>query len=234
MSSKLKALFGTWTWSQLGAAVSLIVRLSIPLVGVLVLDWPQMMAALLYLVEVWLFLTLRASCENYFRYRVKDRPRLSTISGFVVQVLVAGVVMAILGGLTILVVFLEFRQKEMDDFLRAGWRDPVFLISVALTLIQAGRDLVTYIPRVHHRDSAGKTADERLLAVRTVAYVGTSFVMILGHWIGYAGLVTILSLSGFMLWLEWPEASPAATVAAETQLDPPKKPERNRKKKRRR
>lgn len=220
MSSQLKALFGTWTWSQLGAAVSLIVRLSIPLVGVLVLDWPQMMAALLYLVEVWLFLTLRVTCETYTRDPA-PRSRLATVLQFPIRALVVGVFLMFLGMMTFIVVFEEFFKREMTELLLGGWRDPVFLLSVVFLLSQAAWDLATHIPRLLKRDAAAKEADEALLRSRIIAYVGTSFVVIIGSWIGYPGLVTILSLSGFMLWLEWPEALGAPTPAiADPKPDP--------------
>ena len=207
--SKLTALFGTWTLPQIGAAILLVVRLSIPLVGVLVLDWPQMMAALLYLIEVWLFLTLRLTCETYTR-DPPPRSRLATVLQFPFRALVVGVFLMFLGMMTFIVVFEEFLKQEMTEFLLGGWRDPVFLLSVAFLLSQAVWDLATHIPRLLNRDAAAKEADEALLRARILAYVGTSFVVIMGSWIGYPGVVTILSLSGFMLWLEWPAASAGA------------------------
>lgn len=238
MTSKLKELFGTWTWSQLGAAVSLIVRLSIPLVGVVVLGWPQLLAALLYLFEVWLFLTLRTSVESFFRPPVPARTRLAAVLQFIGIMFGGGIVIAFLGGMTFVVVGDQFRQREMADFLAGGWRDPVLLISVTFTLAQAAWDLATYMRRVQSRDAAGKEADETLLRYRVIAYFGTSWLGVLGTWIGQAGITTILSLSGLMLWLEWP-AGPApaptpASAALEAEPAAPKNKRKSWKKKRRR
>lgn len=181
---------------------SLRLRLLIPIIGVLALGWPQFTAALFYLFEAWLFLTVRATNEFVVG---PDFRKLKGFKGFrtlIVTILALALFFAMLGGVAVFALLGVFLKSEGHEFAASGWRSPSFLLSVAFLVFEQIRDVVRFTRAFPGRTYEQQRRDEFEKLSRVVALVACNFIVAVGTWINLGGYFLIISMSCILYWIE--------------------------------
>jgi hypothetical protein len=181
----------------------LILRLSIPVVGVAFLGWPQLTAALFYIFEAWLFVVVRMTTENLVEPRWRKSQGFSFVGALLRSVFGVGLLMAMFGGLSIVALSDLFFEEEWREFVAGGWQDPTFLVSVAALFAFQVADVYLFVKAWR----AGRTQEQKRIheiekVSRIVALIACNFVVAIGHWIGLAGFVQVLAMSIVMFLIE--------------------------------
>ena len=203
----------------------LAVRLAIPVVGVLVLDWPQMMAALLYIFECWLFVLSRIVAENLLRKSEGAFREFSTVGLLLRSVIGVGFVLAMFGGVSIAFLIDHFFLQEWEELSRGGWRDPLFLISLGLVLVQQGQDLARFTAAWRQgRSKQQKRFNELEKVSRIGVLFACNFLIVLGANFGYGGVVQVIAMSALMFWIESSDGWRAQVPAASAERPPAGQP----------
>jgi hypothetical protein len=181
----------------------LALRLSIPVVGVLFLGWPQITAALFYIFETWLFLMSRATSEQLVDEKIRWTNILSILATVARSVFGLSLVLFIIGGLSIVLLSRLFLEQEWRDFAAGGWQDPSFLVSVATVLAIQAADVYLFVKA----SSAGRTPEQKLVhevekMSRVLALFLCNFVVAIGEGLGIAGYLQVIAMSALMFLIE--------------------------------
>jgi hypothetical protein len=173
-----------------------VLRQALPVAGVLLLGWPVAQASVLFLVDLWLALTLRTALELTFQSRAADASGRTLAGHLAFFGLLYGIVVAV-GAFGQVVV--GFPQHEWRGFLATGWRDPVFLGSLVTLVSSHAWESARYRRHLDERtesearedDVATRAGWSRLLLV----CLGTLFLP-LASAVGYGAqsLVVVIAL----------------------------------------
>ena len=137
----------------------------VPVAGVIALGWSAFAAALFFLFESWLLMSLRASAEITLnpRYAGKDLPNSTREA--VVQVLkhfayVLPFMGLLLGFFAAFILTVAFTREDLWRFLELEWREPAVLVVaiavVSIAIEGAPAAIVAWI-----ETGKGAAADER-------------------------------------------------------------------------
>lgn len=181
----------------------LALRLSIPVVGVAFLGWPQLTAALFYIFEAWLFVVVRITTEQVLHPKVRQAGVLVWVGNILRSMLGIGFVVAMFGGLSIVALSQLFYEQEWQDFAGGGWKNGSFLVSVAALLALQTADVHLFVKAWRAgRTEAQKRIHEIEKVSRILALIACNFVVALGQGIGLAGFVQVLAMSIVMFLIE--------------------------------
>jgi hypothetical protein len=184
-------------------------RQLVMLAGVFGLGWSPLEIAVFFLLEVFLFLSLRAAAE----VTVEAGSGVQAVSApafawefaklWLVAALLIGLIVGSLGAFAVIPAFsAEARRAFLED----GIRRPTFLIGVALLAGSLVIDTALFARRV----AAGRSAPERTrddqqlrVAVATMACLtAASFGLGLAEWVGGGPQFLALAMAGTRLYVE--------------------------------
>jgi hypothetical protein len=136
-----------------------VARQVIMLTGVFAIGWPAHEVAVFFLLEAFLFLSLRAATEMSLdeRYGVVARRPLQIASQISLHLLVTAPVSAVIVGGFGLFVLVPFPDAPWSWFVREGIRDAPFLGALALLAGSIVYDTALFARRV----AAGRSPEER-------------------------------------------------------------------------
>lgn len=178
-------------------------RLSIPVVGVLFLGWPQLTAALFYIFEAWLFVVVRVTTESLVDPKFRPAKGDSWIGTLLSNLFGIGLLVFLLGGLSIFLLTEHFLEKEWQAFAAGGWKNPSFLVSVAALLALQTADVYLFVKAWR----TGRTPEQKRIheiekVSRVLALFACNFVVALGETIGLAGYLQVIAMSVVMFLIE--------------------------------
>lgn len=198
-----------WLGPPLWAAL---LRHAIPVAGVLLLGWRPLDFLLFFVIETWLFLTLRMGVEGALNRSFGPVPE--TLEGKLGQIavltLMSGVVMAIVLGLVGIVVkqfaFSAADWKQFED--AALWRTPPFLVGLLLLLLDQAWDAARFAVRIAPLPKPDDADDRHLqrvvLRITFLAVAGIAAGITPAG--GAAGRSIVIGLAAAMVMLEaWPD-----------------------------
>jgi hypothetical protein len=216
-----------------------LLRHAIPVGGVLLLGWLPLDFLLYFVIETWLFLTLRMGVEGALNRSFGPVPE--TLEGQLGQIavltLMSGVVMAMVLGLVgIVVKQFAFSAADWRAFVDAAvWRTPPFLAGQLLLLIdqvwEAARFGIRIAPLPKPDDADDRHLQRVVLRITFLAVAGIAAGVTPAG--GAAGRSIVIGLAAAMVMLEaWPEeqrpAAPAAATASAEAAAAPRTSRRRR------
>ncbi len=196
-----------------------VLRETVPVVGVLAFGWPAFAAALYFIVESWLYLSLRASTEIVIdpKYAGKDLPRstpdaVAKIAKHLSYVLPFFAIL--LGLFAGFVMFAAFPKADWAAFAAGGWREPEVLWGFGVLLASVIADTVRHARRFATRTSAEAEAGDlsmKLMFYRvTFGLFPAAFLLgLAGRW-GLAPPLIVLAIALISIAIE---AIPRSIVA---------------------
>lgn len=177
-------------------------RQAVTVLGVLILGWPALEVALFFLLDAWVYLTVRAGCEITFdpRYGSPDASAWDLVK----HTTVAAVVLALLVGL---VGFMTIGVSVAGDewSARGGLGSPLFLVSVLILLLSHLWEGVRFLERLRTRTSEERNQDTlaiRVVVARMFVVAAAPMALGLASAFGQGGRLLVLMISGAILWLE--------------------------------
>jgi hypothetical protein len=206
--------FGPALWAAL-------LRHAIPVAGVLFLGWLPLDFLLYFVLETWLFLTLRMGVEGALNRSFGPVPEtlVGKLGQIAVLTLMSGVVMAmVLGVVGIVVKQFGFSAADWQQFEEAAiWRTPPFLVGLLLLLLdqvwEAARFAMRIAPLPKPDDADDRHLQRVVLRITFLAIAGMAAGITPAG--GAAGRSIVIGLAAAMVLLEaWPE-EPRPAAAAE-------------------
>ena len=199
-------------------------RQALMLAGVFLLGWSALEIAVFFLLEAWLFLSLRAAAEITLepRFGVVATDPARFLWEFVKHWLVAAVFIGILvGGFGGFVVFPAFTEDAMHEFATEGIRNASLLVGLALL---AG-SIVFDTARFARRVAAGRKAEEtaaddhglRVALAKVACLAMASFWLGIAARVGLGPNIVAVGIAGAILYVE------AVPERATRMFQPPKK-----------
>jgi hypothetical protein len=195
-----------------------VVRESVPVAGVLAFGWSAFAAALFFLCESWLFISLRAATEIALnpRYAGDDMPK--DVRGAILAVLkhfsYCTLFFALILGLFVAFVLrVGFTDAQFAEFFGGGWRETSVLVGGAVLLATLFVDTVQFARRAANATPEQRERDDqrlKLMFYRVPALVPAAFLLGPAASFGYGAelLVVLIAVLSILL-----EAFPRAVVA---------------------
>jgi hypothetical protein len=183
------------------------VRQALPVVGVFFLGWPAIDVAAFFLLEVWLFITLRFAVEvTLDRPQARDLPARRLVSDFLKHLLAAAIGMALLVGMMALVsVATTFPRGDLVAFALRGWRSPSFLAALAFMVSSLSWEAHEFAGRCAGRSDGEREADNvrlRVVFARLLVVALSGTVLGLAQALGVGGQALVLVIAGAIVWLD--------------------------------
>lgn len=191
------------------------VRQALPVIGVFFLQWPALDVIAFFLLEVWLFLTLRVALEfTLDRAAARDLPTRRLVADFLRHAFWSGVAFVLLVGMIVLVtVAVAFSKDQLLDFVMRGWRSPSFLVALVVMVSSHAWEARDFAERCRGRSEEDRLSDDRRLHVvfaRVLVVSLAGMFLGLAQAFGVGGQVLVLVISGAIVWLD---ASPERAEA---------------------
>lgn len=182
-------------------------RQVLPVIGVFVLRWPALDIVAFFLLEVWLYLTLRVALEvTLDRADARHLETRGLVKDFLKYALVCGVAFALMVGVVVLVTVVStFAKEDLVAFVLGGWRSPSFLVAVVLALSSHAWEARDFAARCQGRSEDERRSDDARLHVVFARLVVVSLAgtfLGLAQAFGVGGHVLVLVISGAVVWLE--------------------------------
>jgi hypothetical protein len=180
-----------------------LLRQLVPVTGVLVLGWPAVEVAIFFLLDTWLFLTQRATCDVAFDSAFggkTDASLWAVVKLAPVGALTVGIAVGMFGGIP-LVMALPAGEWQAAG----GLASRTFLLSFAFLVVSHLYDAVRFVRRYHSRTDEERRQDAlavRVVMARLFVLVVAPFVLQFASLVGMAGRALVLLISGAVLWLE--------------------------------
>jgi hypothetical protein len=177
-----------------------IARHSVPVIGVWAFGWSPVNLAVFFLLESWLFITTRLTIEVTFdpHYAGDSLPHSGwdAVGKTAWMFLLAGVACAVLvvgfGGVVLLV---ALPAGAWQTFVRQGWHQQSFLISLALLALDCVLDGFSFKRRLLRRSESERRADTQrtqLMLYRVGALLLACVVLMVAAEFGVGGRVSVL------------------------------------------
>ena len=183
-------------------------RQAIMLAGVFALGWPAHEIAVFFLLEAFLFLSLRAATEISLdeRYGAVDRRPWHVAAQIALHLLVTVPFMAFIVGMLGVFAVLPFAGVAWETFVREGIREPSFLGAVALLAASIVYDTGRFARRI----VAGRGPEERaqddeakwLALARPFVLVIASLLLGVAAQAGLGPRVLAVAVAATMLYVE--------------------------------
>ena len=163
-----------------------LLRRAIPIVGVGLWGWPGASIAIYFLLESWLFLTVRSAVEITFDpgYSPEARRRTggAAARAFLRSLLITGIGMGVLIlGFGRVVALVAFTGEASQRFLAAGWKETSFLAGLLALVVDTVVDGVSFKQRLTTRTEEQRAEDTRkvqgMLYRNTALLLGAMLIM---------------------------------------------------------
>jgi hypothetical protein len=190
----------------------------VPVAGVIALGWSAFAAALFFLAESWLLMSLRAAAEIVLnpRYAGKDLPKSTRDA--VVQVLkhfayVLPFMGLLLGFFAAFILTVAFTRADVARFFGLEWREPAVLGGFVLMVASLGADTVRFSRTLAKGSGEPSDRDDlatKLAFYRVVALVPAAFLIGFAQALALGPAVLVLAIAVVSIAIE---GAPAAIVA---------------------
>ena len=177
--------------------------------GVFALGWPPLEIAVFFLVEAFLFLSLRAAAEISIddRFGVGARSAPAVVGQIATHWLVAAPFIALLvGGFGAIAVIPAFPRQVWKAFLGEGMREPSFLVAIGLLAGSLIYDTALFARRVaagrSTTEQAGDDEGIRLALAKVVLLGMASFWLGLAARLGLGPQALAVGIAGVLLAVE--------------------------------
>jgi hypothetical protein len=197
------------TWREVvrrPAFRSAVLRQALPVLGVLFFHWEPIDIAAFFLLDAWLFLTLRMAVEMTSDPKYATPGRESSVADLLKNSLVAGVAWALGVGIIVLVTIVPtFPTEDLVGFAVGSWREPSFL--VGFTVMVAGHlwEARGFAERCRERSRAERRADDtriRVMFGRLMLVSLAGAVIGLAKSFGVGGPVLVIIIACVVAWLD--------------------------------
>ena len=187
-----------------------VARHSVPVVGVWVFGWSPVILGVFFLLESWLFISIRATIEVTFdpHYAGDSLPRTTwdAVRKTAGMFLLAGAACAVLvfgfGGV---VLMFAFSEVEWKAFLSDGWRQASFLSALALLISDSLLDGFSFKRRLLNRSPAERRADDqrtRVMFYRVSALLFAFLVLMVAASLGIGGRVSVVVIMIILVYVD--------------------------------
>lgn len=202
---------------------SALFRHTLPVVGVTVFGWSGGTIALFFVLESWLFLTTRSAVDitfdPQFAFDRSTRTRRQTLGDLAKNVLIAGGMCGVLvfgfGGF---VAVIAFSGDEGARFMREGWKQPSFLLSLLGLLATAVADGVRVAQRLNERTSVERAQDDariRVMFYRNIGLLlGGTVIIAAASAFDVGAVAVVVVISATLIWIELLGLSASPTAPA--------------------
>lgn len=202
-------------------------RHAIPVLGVLFLGWSALDFLLYFLLETWLFLTLRMGVEATLNRSFGKVP--NTLAGALGQIALMSALSAVVIGIVLGLATLLVRQfaiadadwRRFED--AATWRTPGFQLALALMVLDQLWDAVRFAVRIAPLPAPDQADDLQLqrMALRITFLAGAGVLAGVTPAQGAGSGAVVVAMAFAMILLEaWPEEPrPPLPVAPPTASD---------------
>lgn len=184
----------------------MVLRNSVPAVGVIALGWPALQAAVLFVLESWVFLSLRCGIEITIDPKFNGGKRHHDALDYVKHVIVAFVCMAIVIAMfTWGVLGSAFPAREWAEFFAEGWKQPSFLGAILALIVLSIADAVGFVKRFSTRTAEQAAADDgrvRVMFYRVLGLLLASWLLGIAAGFGVGGVAVIVAGSLLSIYLE--------------------------------
>jgi len=180
-----------------------VVRESVPVVGVLAFGWSALAAAIFFLAESWLFLSLRAAAGIALdpKYAGKDLPTdLRGAIGAVLKHLsyCLPFFALFLGLFIVFVLRIGFSNAQFAEFFGGGWRSTSVLAGGAVLLATLFVDTVQFARRCVGATPEQRARDDqrlKLMFYRVPALVPAAFLLGPAAKFGYGAQALVVAIA---------------------------------------
>ncbi|HET7845741.1 MAG TPA: hypothetical protein VFL14_16425 [Xanthomonadales bacterium] len=199
------------------AFLATLVREAVPVAGVLAFGWPALAAAIFFLAESWLFLSLRAASEIALnpKYAGADMPKdvRGAIAAVFKHLAYCLPFFALFLGLFIAFVLrIGFTDAQFAEFFGGGWREPSVLAGGGVLLATLVVDAVRYAVRCTTATPAERERDDertKVMFYRVPALVPAAFLLGPAAKFGYGAQALVVAIAVVSVLME---AFPRAIV----------------------
>jgi hypothetical protein len=186
-----------------------VTRQAIPIVGVMLFDWPAFDIAVYFVVESWLMLSLYAATDLTFNPKyagTKARSGGAIVIPLLKQFLAAGLLIAFIVGMFGGFLLLEaFPREDASAFLEGGWRERSFLIGLLVLAGNCLADAVHFAQRIPRRTPEEVAADDVRIAgtfYRVVLlFMASGLIGVTAPW-GFAAPLFVIALGLVLTFFE--------------------------------
>jgi hypothetical protein len=181
-------------------------RQALPVIGVFFLRWPALDIVAFFLLEVWMFLTLRAAFELTFdRDDTAALPVRSLVSEFGKYTLAGAAFAVMIVVMMLVTVLATFPKEDLVGFLVHGWRTPSFLLALAPMVASHLWEARDFALRCRTRSADERALDTtrmRVVFARLLVVALAGMFIGLAQAFGWEGQLLVLVISGAIVWLE--------------------------------
>lgn len=189
----------------------MVLRHSLPVVGVAAFGWSGVTIAIFFVLESWLFLTTRSAVEMTFgpgyAFDRATRTRRQTFIALALNVTLAALLLGLLvfafGGFVVLV---AFAGDEGARFLREGRAQTSFLLGLLGLLASVVHDGVAFAQRLGDRTAQQQEDDDaqiRVMFYRNTGLLLAGTVVIAVASAFYTGtLAVVVAISAALIWAD--------------------------------
>lgn len=181
-------------------------RNAVPVFGVLVLGWPALQAAVLFVLESWVFLSLRCGIEITIDPKFNGGTKHHVALDYIKHIIVAFICVAIVIALfTWGVLGAAFPMGEWAEFFARGWRNPSFLGAILALIVLSIADAVGFVQRFAKRSAEQAAADDgrvRVMFYRVLGLLLVSWFLGFAAQLGYGSSALIVGMCLLSIYLE--------------------------------
>jgi hypothetical protein len=198
-------------------------RHAVPVIGAAFLGWPALQLAIYFVFESWLMLSLYAAADLSFNPKNGGRaPRgwreavIEQLPQFLAAAGLIAVMVGLFGGFLIVG---AFAQDEWIEFLQTGWREPSFLLGLALLIATCLSEAARFAQRLATRTPAQAQLDDLRIAslfYRVVLLFMASGALGLTSQFAFAPMLFALALGIVLTFFEALPRSAAALLGQRT------------------
>lgn len=192
--------------SRTGHFWMMVLRNAVPAFGVIALGWPAIQAAVLFVLESWVFLSLRCGIEITIDPKYNGGTKHHGAHDYVKHIIVAFVCVAIVIAMFSWGVLLNaFPPPEWREFFAAGWRQPSFLGAILALVVLSIADAVGFVNRYEKRSAEEAAADDgrvRVMFYRVLGLLFASWVLGFASQSGVGGPALIVAAALLSIYLE--------------------------------
>jgi hypothetical protein len=187
-----------------------VARHCVPVVGVFLLGWPGLHAALFFLLESWLFLSLRCSIEisidpKFGGSAIPTTPG-SLVGRVLVQLPLVALGMAVLLGMFVWVLLVQaFSRSDWSEFIATGWRETSFLGGFVALLGSCVYEAVDFARRFPKRSREQAVLDDLRTATmfyRLIGLLAVSYGLGLAKRFGFGPQALVSAMALVMIYIE--------------------------------
>lgn len=192
--------------SRTGHFWMMVARNAVPPFGVIALGWPALQAAVVFVLESWVFLSLRCGIEITIDPKFNGGARQHGAWDYLKHIVVAFICVAIVLVMFAWVVLLSaFPPPEWSEFFATGWRQWSFIGAIVALFVLSIADAVGFVGRFATRSAEQAAADDgrvRVMFYRVLGLLLASWLLGFASQAGIGGPALVVAAALLSIYLE--------------------------------